>query len=158
MQCPHCQHEIKTYRNPVPTVDIIIEIDEAIVLIKRKNPPYGWALPGGFVDYGECYEDAALREAAEETGLQIKELRQFRTYSDPNRDPRQHTASTIFIAKASGLPMAGDDAALAALFTKEEIPQLVFDHGRIVEDYYAMKQNRGPAPDTAGAKAPKKSI
>ena len=139
MRCPHCQEKIQVYRNPVPTVDIIIEVDESIVLIKRKNPPHGWALPGGFVDYGESYETAAIREAKEETGLTVKNLQQFRTYSDPDRDPRQHTASTVFIAQADKHPIAGDDAAEAELFTKENLPELVFDHAKIVADYYESK-------------------
>lgn len=141
MRCPHCQETIQVYRNPVPTVDIIIEVGTEIVLIKRKNPPYGWALPGGFVDYGESYETAAVREAEEETGLVVKNLQQFRTYSDPNRDPRQHTASTIFIAQAGQKPTAGDDAAEAELFTKETLPELVFDHGKIISDYFASKKS-----------------
>ncbi|MEN8190989.1 MAG: NUDIX hydrolase [Thermodesulfobacteriota bacterium] len=139
MRCPHCQEPIQVYRNPVPTVDIIIEVGEEIVLIKRRNPPHGWALPGGFVDYGESYETAALREAEEETGLSVTNLQQFRTYSDPNRDPRQHTASTIFIARADARPVAGDDAAEAELFTEETLPELVFDHAKIVADYFASK-------------------
>ncbi len=128
MRCPNCHEKIEVYRNPTPTVDIIIEVDTSIVLIKRKNPPYGWAIPGGFVDYGESYETAAAREAEEETGLQVQNLQQFRTYSDPDRDPRQHTASTVFIAQANKQPTAGDDAAEAKLFTKENLPELVFDH------------------------------
>jgi ADP-ribose pyrophosphatase YjhB (NUDIX family) len=140
MRCPHCQEAIQVYRNPVPTVDIIIEVDESIVLIKRKNPPHGWALPGGFVDYGESYETAAVREAEEETGLAVKNLQQFRTYSDPDRDPRQHTASTVFIAQADTPPTAGDDAAEAELFTKESLPKLVFDHAKIIADYYIFKK------------------
>ena len=140
MQCPHCQKTIQVYRNPVPTVDIIIEIGDKIVLIERKNPPYGWALPGGFVDYGESYETAAAREAAEETGIVVQNLQQFRTYSDPNRDPRQHTASTIFIAQGNTNPVAGDDAAKAELFSKESIPDLAFDHGKIIADYFAFKK------------------
>ncbi len=143
MRCPHCNKTIQIYRNPVPTVDIIIEIGATIVLIKRKNPPHGWALPGGFVDYGESYETAALREAEEETGLVVQNLRQFRTYSDPDRDPRQHTASTIFIAQADSQPIAGDDAAEAELFTKANLPELAFDHGRIVSDYFACKEKNG---------------
>ena len=142
MRCPHCNKKIQVYRNPVPTVDIIIEIGKAIVLIKRKNPPHGWALPGGFVDYGESYETAALREAEEETGLAVQNLQQFRTYSDPDRDPRQHTASTIFIAQADSQPVAGDDAAEAELFTEENLPELAFDHGRIVADYFIYKAKK----------------
>lgn len=140
MRCPHCQETIQVYRNPVPTVDIIIEVGTEIVLIKRKNPPYGWALPGGFVDYGESYETAAVREAEEETGLAVKNLQQFRTYSDPDRDPRQHTASTIFIAQADKKPTAGDDAAEAELFTRKTLPDLVFDHEKIISDYFAFKK------------------
>lgn len=136
MKCPNCDHKLEIFRNPTPTVDIIIEIGDKIVLIERKNPPHGWALPGGFVDYGESYESAALREAREETGLSVSNLRQFRTYSDPDRDPRQHTASTVFIAQAEGEPVAGDDAGLARLFTREELPALAFDHDRILADYY----------------------
>jgi ADP-ribose pyrophosphatase YjhB (NUDIX family) len=140
MQCPHCKAEIESYRNPTPTVDIIIEIGEQIVLIERKNPPLGWALPGGFVDYGESYETAALREAEEETSLKVTGLRQFHTYSEPDRDPRGHTASTVFIGTSDGSPRAGDDAARVGLFSKNRLPPLAFDHGRILEDYFNSKQ------------------
>ena len=140
MQCPHCKAEVKTFRNPTPTVDIIIEIGDKIVLIERKNPPYGWALPGGFVDYGESYETAALREAKEETGLIILGLRQFHTYSDPGRDPRGHTASTVFIGRADGAPCAGDDANRAELFDQGSLPPLAFDHGQILADYFESKK------------------
>jgi 8-oxo-dGTP diphosphatase len=140
MKCPHCQSPLELHRNPVPTVDIIIEIEDAIVLIERKNPPHGWALPGGFVDYGESYETAAAREAMEETGLEIKNLIQFRTYSEPSRDPRQHTASTVFIGEAFSKPIAGDDAGKAELFTKKNLPPLVFDHAKILADYYQWKE------------------
>lgn len=140
MKCPHCQAEIKTFRNPTPTVDIIIEIGEQIVLIERKNPPYGWALPGGFVDYGESFETAALREAEEETGLKVTDLRQFHTYSDPARDPRGHTASTVFIGQADQAPRAGDDAARAELFGRESLPNMAFDHAEILSDYFKTKR------------------
>lgn len=140
MKCPHCKAEIETYRNPTPTVDIIIEIGEQIVLIERKNPPYGWALPGGFVDYGESFETAALREAEEETGLKVAGLRQFHTYSDPARDPRGHTASTVFIGQASQAPCAGDDAARAELFSRDTLPPLAFDHAEILADYFKTKR------------------
>jgi 8-oxo-dGTP diphosphatase len=140
MKCPQCNAEIEIYRNPTPTVDIIIEIGNQIVLIERKNPPYGWALPGGFVDYGESYETAALREAQEETGLKVIELRQFRTYSDPDRDPRGHTASTVFIGKANGSPSAGDDASRAELFSQAKLPTLAFDHAKILADYFKIEK------------------
>ena len=143
MKCPHCNTEIESYRNPKPTVDIIIEISDRIVLIERKNPPYGWALPGGFVDYGESYENAALREAEEETNLKVTELRQFHTYSNPDRDPRGHTASTVFIGKADGHPTAGDDAARVDLFNKDNLPHLAFDHAKILADYYKNKNTDG---------------
>jgi len=137
---------MKKYRNPVPTVDIIIEIQredaqEGIVLINRKNPPYGWALPGGFVDYGESLEESAVREAKEETDLDAKLLYQLHTYSDPKRDPRQHTISTVYVAKASGTPKAQDDAQDIGIFTAEEIQfPLAFDHQKILEDYFARKK------------------
>lgn len=140
MKCPNCNSTLEVYRNPTPTVDIIIEIDKQIVLIERKNPPFGWALPGGFVDYGESYETAALREAQEETGLIVSNLQQFRTYSEPDRDPRQHTASTVFIGTATGKPQAGDDAGKAELFTKDTLPDLAFDHAKILADYYKTKK------------------
>lgn len=142
MQCPHCHRKIEHPRNPTPTVDIIIEIDGKIVLIERKNPPHGWALPGGFVDYGESFEQAALREAKEETGLEVKDLQQFHTYSEPGRDPRFHTASTVFTGRASGPPVAGDDAGKAELFTEHDLPRLAFDHDRIISDYYSWKKSQ----------------
>jgi ADP-ribose pyrophosphatase YjhB (NUDIX family) len=133
---PPCRPEKGRYRNPVPTVDIIIETEGGIVLIKRRNPPFGWALPGGFVEYGESLESAALRESFEETGLQVTLVEQFHTYSSPGRDPRMHTISTVFIATASGTPKGGDDAAEAAIFTRENQPLLAFDHSEIINDYY----------------------
>ena len=131
---------MKEYRNPVPTVDIIIEIEDGgekkIVLIERKNPPAGWAIPGGFVDYGESLEDAARREAKEETGLDVTLVRQFHTYSDPARDPRRHTMSTVFIATAKGKPEGADDALRAELYSLDKLPSpLAFDHARILDDY-----------------------
>lgn len=129
-----------TPRNPFLTVDIIIEIEGGIILIKRKNPPPGWAIPGGFVDYGESIEDTAVREAKEETGLDINLIRQFHTYSNPARDPRHHTVSTIFIATASGDPCAGDDAKEAEIFTRETLPEdIAFDHRQILGDYFNKK-------------------
>ena len=125
-------------RNPFLTVDAIIEINGGIILIKRKNPPPGWAIPGGFVDYGETIEDAVIREAKEETGLDIKIIRQFHTYSDPKRDPRHHTVTTIFIASASGTPVAADDAEEAGVFTRDTLPaDIAFDHRQVLDDYFS---------------------
>ncbi len=125
-------------RNPLVTVDIIIENAGKILLVKRRNPPIGWALPGGFVDYGESVEEAARRETLEETGLEITDLSQFHCYSDPGRDPRQHTVSIVFTAKAGGEPHAADDAAEVGLFDRSSIPEgLCFDHGQILDDYFA---------------------
>jgi len=123
-------------------VDIIIEVEyRGIVLIERKNPPHGWALPGGFVDYGESLERAACREALEETSLEVELIEQFYTYSDPRRDPRHHTIAAVFIARASGDPRGADDAERARLFTKENLPSpLVFDHARILRDYFRYKE------------------
>jgi ADP-ribose pyrophosphatase YjhB (NUDIX family) len=131
---------LKTSRsesNPLPTVDLIIEYNDRIILIKRKNPPPGWALPGGFIDYGESIESAAIREAKEETGLEVELVRQFHTYSDPKRDPRHHTITTVLIARAKGRPSAGDDAKAAGIFRRENLPeQIAFDHRDIINDYY----------------------
>jgi len=131
-----------SYKNPVPTVDIIIEQDDGIVLIERMNPPHGWALPGGFVDYGESLESAACREALEETGLVVELLGQFHTYSDPNRDPRHHTISTVFVAQATGKRQAGSDARKTELFIQNTLPeQLAFDHALILKDYFTWREN-----------------
>ena len=137
------------YRNPKPTVDVIIELPgDRIVLVERRNPPHGWALPGGFVDEGEPLWRAAVREAAEETGLVVTLRSQLHTYSEPSRDPRQHTISTVFVGHATGTPVAGDDAAGVATFTLGEIPDLAFDHGEILADYdIYRKTGRRPAPD-----------
>ena len=134
-----------SYRNPVPTVDIIIELIDrpqpAIVLIERLNPPLGWAIPGGFVDYGESVETAAQREAAEETGLQVELIEQFQVYSDPDRDPRQHTLTVVFLATAKGEPQAGDDAKTLGVFELWRLPNnLCFDHDRILRDYWYYRQ------------------
>ncbi|MBP9020772.1 MAG: NUDIX hydrolase [Syntrophobacterales bacterium] len=142
-RCPRCGAEINIYRNPVPTVDIIIEIDDGIVLIRRKNPPVGWAIPGGFVDYGESLEDAAVREAREETSLEITRLRQMHTYSNPDRDPRQHTISTVFTAKGKGTPRAASDASDIGVFSRNDLPEpLMFDHSAILEDYFHLVEKR----------------
>lgn len=130
------------YRNPVPTVDCIIELPgERVVLIRRKNPPLGWALPGGFVEEGEPLHVAAVREAKEETGLTVQLLEQFFTYSDPARDPRKHTVSTVYLARAEGEPQGADDAAEARAFPLDALPApLAFDHGTILADYLTYRR------------------
>ena len=140
--CENCGAETEGYLNPLPTVDIIIELEnQGILLIKRKNIPSGWAIPGGFVDYGESLEDAAIREAKEETGLDVTLIRQFHTYSRPDRDPRHHSIATVYIAKASGAPFAADDAAEVGIFTKDNLPRpIAFDHAEILTDYFALKE------------------
>jgi ADP-ribose pyrophosphatase YjhB (NUDIX family) len=146
--CPQCGTVVLRYGNPVPTVDILIETEteageKGIVLIFRKNEPRAWAIPGGFVDYGETLENAAIREAKEETRLDIESLRQFHSYSDPERDPRRHTISTVFIAKAKGRPQPGDDAERAGIFREENLPlPLAFDHEKILEDYFAAQKKQ----------------
>jgi 8-oxo-dGTP diphosphatase len=130
-------------RSPRLTVDILIQMNDSsyqILLIKRKHPPEGWAIPGGFVDYGETVEEAAVREAFEETSLQIRLIRQFHVYSDPKRDPRGHTVSVVFVASARGNPVANDDATEARVFTKNALPSpIVFDHFQILSDYFDQR-------------------
>ncbi|MBW2048550.1 MAG: NUDIX hydrolase [Deltaproteobacteria bacterium] len=174
--CPHCGNVVEKYKNPFPTVDIIIEISSemspdkgihngagsgflqtgilhkrselsrkpgrenagpSIVLIKRKNPPHGWALPGGFVDYGESLESAARREAEEETSLKVELLYQLGAYSDPSRDPRHHTISVVFVGRAKGRPRAADDALDVGIFDRFSLPKsMAFDHKKILKDYF----------------------
>lgn len=147
MQTPgeykHSQHE-----TPKVTVDIIIETEGGIVMISRKNEPFGWALPGGFVDIGEKTIDAAAREALEETGLIVDNLLQFHTYSDPARDPRGHGITIVYIGRAQGMPVAADDAKQAMVVrTQDELDALTvcFDHREIIEDY-TIFQNTGRRP------------
>jgi 8-oxo-dGTP diphosphatase len=140
------------YRNPAPTVDILIELDGqpgTLVFIERAHEPVGWALPGGFVDYGESLAAAAVREAKEETGLDVELIELFHSYSDPARDARRHTISAVFIARAAGLPAGGDDAARAQVAPADAPPgTLVFDHATIVADYLAYRRTgRRPPPD-----------
>ncbi len=128
------------HKNPYPTADLIIEHKGGVILIRRRNPPHGWALPGGFVDYGESLEDAAVREAREETGLDVRLIRQMHTYSDPGRDARFHTITTVYIAEADGELSAGDDAAEARVFTQNDLPSdIAFDHRDILDDYFKKK-------------------
>ena len=123
--------------HPLPTVDLIIREGDRVVLIRRRYPPHGWALPGGFVDVGESLEEAAIREGREETSLDIRLVRQFHCYSDPRRDPRRHTVTTVFIAEGEGELRAADDAAEAGVFSRESLPEpLAFDHAQILDDYF----------------------
>jgi O-acetyl-ADP-ribose deacetylase (regulator of RNase III)/ADP-ribose pyrophosphatase YjhB (NUDIX family) len=143
----YLEHIIYKLQNgPFTTVDAIIEIDDGIVIIQRSNPPFGFALPGGFVDYGESLEEAVKREAKEETDLDIIDLKQFHTYSEPNRDPRFHTIGTVFIAKAKGEPKAGDDAAGLKVVKLTEIEELdfAFDHEKIIDDYLRYRKGENP--------------
>jgi 8-oxo-dGTP diphosphatase len=131
---------------PLLAADVIIELKDRpgrpIVLIRRKNPPYGWAIPGGFVDVGESVESAAAREALEETGLEVENLQLLGIYSDPARDPRGHTASAVYVAQARGEPVAGDDAGEAGVFEPGRTPQAVFDHDRIISDYIQWRDSQ----------------
>jgi len=123
------------YRNPAPTVDVVIVLPgDRVVLVERKNPPQGWALPGGFVDYGETLEAAAVREAREETGLEVTLRDLVGCYSDPRRDARGHTVATVFLGTAVGEPRGGDDAAEARPFGWGTLPRLCFDHEQILAD------------------------
>ncbi len=142
-KCPRCGYVSRRHHNPTPTVDIIIEYrNQGLILIERANPPFGWALPGGFVDYGESLEDAARREAREETSLEVTLLGQLHTYSDPRRDPRQHTISTVFVAQGCGDPRAADDARHLEIFPPAALPdQMAFDHARILADYLKVRQD-----------------
>ncbi|MGD9014813.1 MAG: NUDIX hydrolase [Candidatus Omnitrophota bacterium] len=132
----------KVKQGPFVTVDAIIEINDAIVLIKRRNPPFGWALPGGFLDYGESLEQAVIREAKEETGLSLTQVRQFHTYSAPGRDPRFHTVSTVYIAKGKGEPKSGSDAASLKVVKIKDLENydFAFDHKEIIEDYLQQRK------------------
>jgi ADP-ribose pyrophosphatase YjhB (NUDIX family) len=149
-------------RNPLPAVDIIIEIangrgHRGVVLIERKNPPAGWALPGGFVDYGESLEAAAVREAREETSLDVELLGQLGSYSDPSRDPRFHTISTVFLARAQGLPRGADDARSAIVYDpRDRHRPLAFDHRKILDDYLRSRKRLIPCQRTTTA-APRRT-
>ncbi|OGW76890.1 MAG: hypothetical protein A3I73_06440 [Omnitrophica bacterium RIFCSPLOWO2_02_FULL_45_16] len=131
---------------PFVAVDAIIEIDGGIVVIERSSPPFGWALPGGFVDYNESIEDAVRREMREETSLDLIDLKQFHAYSRPGRDPRFHTIGIVFTAKGKGAPKAGDDAAGLKVVKLADIGAMnfAFDHKQIIEDYIKRKNGTDP--------------
>ena len=142
IECPRCSYPVKVYKNPIPTVDIIIKIEDKIVLIRRKNRPYGWALPGGYIDYGESAESAAIREAREETSLDVELEGLLGVYSDPDRDPRSHTITTVFIARGKGKLKAADDAEDIGLFDENNLPDpIVFDHRKILQDFFERQRN-----------------
>ena len=150
-RCPECGTETPLYKNPFPTADCLIRLDsddgqEGLVLIWRKNEPVGWAIPGGFIDYGERVEDAARREMQEETGLDLEDLELFSVCSAPDRDPRFHTIATVFTARGRGELRAGDDAARAVVFPLDALPpaeEIVFDHAEIIDRYLAHRREQG---------------
>ncbi len=140
LTCPECGAEQKIYSGPSATVDAIIEYEGGIVLIERQNEPFGWALPGGFVDEGESVETAVVRETLEETSLELSDIKLLNVYSDPQRDPRQHTLSVVFVGQGEGLLRASDDAANAEVFSLDQLPaNLCFDHAQILSDYRSWK-------------------
>lgn len=124
-------------KKPVPVVDIIIKVDDGIILTKRKRKPKGWALPGGYIKYGESAEDAVKREALAETSIEIDNIQQFGVYSDPDRDPRRHLISLVFTADGEGLPVGDEDSEDIGIFTEDMLPSpLAFDHEEILQDYF----------------------
>ncbi len=145
--CPNCGYITEEYMNPKPTVDILVDYGGKALLIRRKNPPYGWAIPGGYIDYGESAEDAAIREIREEAGIEVTGLAQFHTYSNPGRDPRHHTITLVFTAESADTPRAGDDAEAYGLFGEHELPSpLVFDHAKVLADYFQSRRSHRNAP------------
>ncbi|MDR1686868.1 MAG: NUDIX hydrolase [Desulfovibrio sp.] len=137
-QCPQCGAVFRHTPHPVPTVDVLIACPgRGVVLVARRFEPLGWALPGGFVETGETTEDAAVREAFEETGLTVRLCGLLGVYSDPRRDPRLHTVGTVYIARADDPETirGGDDAAEARFFPLSSLPRTVFDHDRILDDF-----------------------
>lgn len=150
--CPHCSGIVSPYRNPIPTVDVIIETEadgrRGIVLIERRNYPPGWAIPGGYLDYGEAAETAAVREAKEETGLDVELTGLLGVYSAPDRDPRHHTITTVYTGRAVGQPRGQDDAARAEIFGPDDLPSpLAFDHARVLNDYFTSRARRVAGED-----------
>jgi len=127
-------------RNPFPTVDVIVERGEGhVLLVQRTNPPLGWALPGGFIDYGESSEEAARREVTEETGVSVLLTDLLGVYSAPDRDPRHHTLTVVYVGRSRDAVSAGDDAAEVREFALDALPDLAFDHARILRDYQHFK-------------------
>jgi len=147
--CPSCGQPVTVHVNPVPTVDVVIFLPgQGVVLVERRNPPLGFALPGGFVDYGETVEQAAVREAREETGLEVELTGLLGVYSHPSRDERLHTISVVFTAQARDLATlcAGDDAAGVGVYRLDDLPDLAFDHARILADYRLLRSRLSPEP------------
>ncbi len=152
VECDNCGFSYEKYLNPAPTVDIIV-YDEilGVVLIERKNEPFGYAIPGGFIDYGEYAEHAAVREALEETNLKVELIGLLGVYSEPTRDIRSHTMSVVYVAKCLNVSelMAQDDAKSAAFFKLDALPDLAFDHGQVMSDFIAyLKGGRNLTPLT----------
>lgn len=147
-------------KTPLLATDIIIELHDRaghpIVLIERKHEPLGWALPGGFVDIGESVEAAAVREAVEETNLEVTLVTLLGVYSDPYRDPRGHSVAVVYVARAAGDPVAMDDAAALRVYDPKDLPrQLAFDHAQILEDYRAYRlTGQRPVPASVGPVRP----
>ncbi len=151
--CPQCDASITVYKNPAPTTDVIIydpnNRQKGVVLIERVNAPHGFALPGGFIDEGESVEHAAVREMLEETNLQVELEGLLGVYSAPDRDPRFHTMSVVFVGKACNPEalQAGDDAQHAAFYALDALPKLAFDHAKILQDYmHFLEKKRTLAP------------
>lgn len=146
--CPYCGKTAIGYRNPFPTADVIIYAPaRGIVLIERANPPHGWALPGGFIDYGESAEHAAVREAREETGLDVQLTGLLGVYSKPGRDPRFHTLTVVYCAVSAAPDMlnAGDDAANARFWPLDALPDnIAFDHREIIADFTSRLRQLSP--------------
>ena len=145
--CPHCGGKLDRWDQPRLTVDVLTsDAQGRVLLVERNQPPAGWALPGGFVDAGESLPAAAARELEEETGLRAEAMEQFHTYSDPHRDPRHHTVTTVFLARVTGELRAGDDAGDARYFPLDALPTLAFDHADILRHWHAFtRTGRRPA-------------